>query len=91
MAEECFELVPHDRNKAIFVLFPFILLPAETDPVLEERCDKKNLGRLCNSSSSKVVLTLLTEILTVYVGLSAIYVQSTDFQLISGLRGGGGS
>ena len=52
-----------------------ILLPAEADPVLEKRHGKENSGRPRSSSSSKVVLTLLTEVVAVYVGLSAIYVR----------------
>ena len=53
---------------------PLILLPAETDPVPKEGCGKRNLGRPRSSGGSKIVLTLLTEVVAVYVGLSAIYV-----------------
>ena len=58
---------------------PLVLLPAETNLVPEERCGKRNLGRPCSSNGSKIVLTLLTEVVTVYVGLSAVYVRETGF------------
>ena len=54
---------------------PLVLLLAEADPIPEKRRDKRNLGRLCDSSSSKVVVILLTEVVRVHVGLSAVYVQ----------------
>ena len=60
---------------------PLILLPAKTDPVPEERHDKRNLDGPYSSSSSKIVLALLTKVVAVHVGLSAVYIWETDFQL----------
>ena len=82
MAEERLELVPRDRDKNFYVMSLFVLLPAEADPVSEEGRGKKNLSRPPSSSSSKVVLTLLTEVVAIHVRLSAIYVWEAGFQLL---------
>ena len=66
---------------------PLVLLLAETDPVPEEECSKKNLGRPHSSSGSKVVLTLLTEVIAVYVGLFTVYVREAGLQLLLGHLG----
>ena len=76
---------------------PLVLLSAEADPVLEEKCSKRNIGRPLGSCSSKVVLTLVTKVVTVYVRLSAVYVRGTGLQLLpvhlgdNGSWGGNGS
>ena len=72
-------------------MFSFILLPAETDPVLKEEYSKTNSSRPRSSSNSKVVLALLIEVLAVHVGLSIVYVQETGFQLLPGCLGDNGS
>ena len=64
-----------------------VLLPLKADPVLEERHDKENLGKPCSSSGSKIVLILLTEVVAVHVGLSAIYVREVGLQLFLGHLG----
>ena len=71
------EHIPRDWDRAIYVLLPLVLLPAETDLVPKERRSKKNLSRSCNFSDSKIVLILLTEVLAVYVGLFAVHVWGT--------------
>ena len=63
---------------------PLVLLPAEADPVLEERRGKGSLGRLRGFSGSKVVLTLLTKVEAVHVGLSSVYVRGAGLQLLPG-------
>ena len=80
--EERLELISRNRDKAVCVLLLLVLLPAETDPVLEKGCGKKNLGRPHSSNDSKVVFTLQTEIVAVYVGLSVIYIWETGLKLI---------
>ena len=65
-------------------------LPAETDPVSEKGCGKRNSGRPHSSSGSIVILILLTEVLAVYVRLSAIYVWGMGLQFIpEGLKDDG--
>ena len=91
MTEERLELVPRDRNRNLFIMSPLVLLPAEADPVLEEERGKKNLGRPRGSSGTKVVFTLLTEVVAVYVGHSAIYVRGMSLQLPLGYLGDDGS
>ena len=66
---------------------PLVLLPAEADLVLEEGRGKRNSGRPRGSSGSKVVLTLLTEVVAVHVGLSAVYVRGAGLQLLPGHLG----
>ena len=70
---------------------PLILLPVEADPVTQARHAKGNLGRSRSSSGSKIVLTLLIEVIAVHVGLSAIYVRGTGLQLFPGYLGDNGS
>ena len=64
-----------------------VLLPVEADPVSEERRGKRNPGRPRSSSSSKIVLTLLIEVVAVHVRLSAVYVWGTGLQLLPGCLG----
>ena len=52
--EECFEFVPYDRDGGFGVMSPLVLLPAEADPVSQERRGKGNLGRSLSSSGSKI-------------------------------------
>ena len=89
--EERLKLVPRDRDRGLCVMSLLVLLPAEADPVLEERCGKGNPGRPRGSSGSKVVLTLLTEVVAVHVGLSAIYVRGAGLQLLPGHLGDDGN
>ena len=70
---------------------PLVLLATETDLVPEEGRGKKNLGRPRSSGGSKVVLTLLTEVVAVHVRLSAVYVQGAGLQLLLGHLGDNGS
>ena len=90
-AEERLELVPGDRDSGIGVMSPLVLLSVEADPVPEEERGKENSGRPRGSSGSKVVLTLLTEVVAVHVGLSAIYVRGARLQLLPGHLGDDGS
>ena len=70
---------------------PLVLLPAEADPVPEEGRGKRNSGRLRDSDGNKVVLTLLTEIVAIYVRLSAVYVRGAGFELLLRHLGDNGS
>ena len=76
-AEECLESVLCDRDGGFGVMSPLVLLPAEADPIPQERCGKGYPGRSRSSSGSKIVFTLLTEVVAVYVGLSVVYVRGT--------------
>ena len=76
--EERLEFVPGNRDRGDGVMSPLVLLPAETNSVLEERCGKEDPGRPRSSSASKIVLTLLTKVIAVHVGLSAVYVRGAD-------------
>ena len=71
-SEECLELVSRDCNRSFGVMSPLVLLPAEADPVPQERRGKENPGRSRGSSGRKIVLTLLIEVVAVYVRLSVV-------------------
>ena len=70
---------------------PLVLLSAEADPVPEEGRGKENSGRPRSSGGSKVVFTLLTEVVAIHVGLSAVYVRGAGLQLFPGHFGDDGS
>ena len=78
-AEERLELILGDRDRGIGVISLLVLLLAKTNPVPEEGRGKGDLGRFRSSSSSKIVFILLTEVVVVHVGLSAVYVQGAGF------------
>ena len=81
-AEECLEFIPCDRDGGFVVMFPLVVLPAEADLVPQEGRDKRNPDRSCSSSRSKIVITLLTEVVAVYLALFAVYVRGTGLQLL---------
>ena len=74
MTEECIELISCDWDRVIYVLSLLILLLIQTDPVSKKRHDKRNPVSSYSSNSSKVVFTLLTEVLTVYMRFSTIHI-----------------
>lgn len=73
-AEKCLKLVPYDLDGVICVLLPLVLLLAEADLVLKKERNKKNLLSLSSSNSSKIVITLLTEVIALHVGLSVVQI-----------------
>ena len=81
-SEECLELVLRDRDRGVCIMSPLVLPPTEAHLVPEEGRGKGNPGRPRSSSGSKIVVTLLIEVIAVYVGLSAIYVRGTGLQLL---------
>lgn len=91
-AEKRFELIPRNQESAVCVLLPLVLLPTEADLVTKERRSKGKLVNTLNPSGSKVIFTLLTEVVAFYMGPTVIYIWGTSFQgLISKLLKGGGS
>ena len=82
--EKRFELVLHDRDRDVGVISPIVLLPAETNLVPEERRGKGNPGKPRGSYDNKVVLILLTEVVTVHVKLFVVYVRGMGLQLLPG-------
>lgn len=61
-------------------MLPLELLPAEVDLVPEKIGGKRNLVSLSSSINSKLILTLLIEVVALYVKFSAIYIWETGFQ-----------
>ena len=91
LVEECFEFVSCDRDRGFGDISPLVLLPAEADPVPQEGRGKGTLNRSRSFSGSKIVFTLLIEFVIVHVGLFAVYVQGTGFQLLPECLGNNGS
>ena len=85
--KERLELVLYDWGRIVCVMSPFVLLLAETNPVPEEGRGKKNSGSPLSSSGNKVVLTLLTKVVAVHVGLIAVYVWGIGLQILAGCLG----
>ena len=91
-AKKRFEPILGDQSNAVGVLLSPVLLSANIDSVLKERCVKKNLVSPLSSSGGKVVFTLLTEVVALHIRLFAIYAWKTSFQgFISRLFTGGES
>ena len=89
--EERLEFIPRDWDSSVCVISLLVLLPAEADLVPEERRGKENPSRPCSSSGSKIVLTLLTEVVAVHVRLFTVYVRRTGLQLLPKCFGDNGS
>lgn len=73
------QLVLRDWNRTICLLFPLVLLPAEADLAPKEKYSKKILVRALGSSSGKVIITLLIEVVAFYVKFTAVHVRATGF------------
>lgn len=78
--KEHLKLVPSDRDKAVYILFPLILSLVEADLVPKKGRNKKILIRLFSSSNGKTILILLIKVIKFYVGFFTIHVRKTSFQ-----------
>lgn len=77
--KERFKLIPHNRDRAVNILFPLILLSAEANLVPKERCRKKNLVRVLGYNGDKVILTLLTKVVAFYIGFCVVHIWRVGF------------
>lgn len=59
-----------------------MLLPTEVDSFLKKKGRKRNLIRLGGSNSGKVVFILLTEVIILNVGSTAIDIRESGIVLI---------
>ena len=75
MTKEGLELLPGDGDCAFSLMLPLVLLPTEVDTVPKEGCCKGNAVGAFGSGGGKVILTLLTEVIAFYVGLTTIDVR----------------
>ena len=81
LLEKGLEFVPRRGDGIVTFNLSFVLLPAEVNPVLEERGCKGDAFVACDSGHIKMVLTLSTEIIVLYMQASIIKVG------VSGLEG----
>ena len=72
LTKKGFPLLPHDRDFAHGLVLPLVLLPTEVYAVTQERCCKGNTVEALSPDGSKVILTLLTEVITFYVEFTTI-------------------
>lgn len=79
LAKECLKFVLCDRDRTIYILLLLVLLSMEVNLVSEKKHSKKNSVSFSSFNNSKVVLTLLIEVVTLYIRLSAIYVWGIAF------------
>lgn len=77
--EQFLKLVLHDWDRVVSVLFLLILLLAKTNSFLEKKHGKKNLIRVFSFSNGKIILTILTEVVTFYIKFTAIHVERIGF------------
>lgn len=77
---EYLKFVLHNQDKAVCVLFLFVLLQAKADLVLKERHSKKKLVKTLGSGINKVIFILLREVVAFYMKFTAIYFQGANFQ-----------
>lgn len=68
------KLVLSNWNGVICVLFLLILLPSEVNIILKKKYSKTNAVGALGSSSNKIILILLIEVITFYIRFIAIYV-----------------
>ncbi len=61
-----------------------MLLLVEFDLILKKKNSKRNLVWPSGSSSSKMVLTLLIEIVAIYMRSTAVDVRGFGFELVPG-------
>ena len=73
--KEGLELLPRDRDCALGLVLPLVLLPTEVDVVTQEGCCKGNTVGTFGSGGSKVILTLLAKVIALHVGLTTIDVR----------------
>ena len=57
-----------------------MLLPVETDAILEEGCCKRNVIRTLCSGGGEMIFALLTEVVAGHVVISLIYIRETCFE-----------
>ena len=75
MTKEGLELFPSDRDGALGLVLPLVLLPTEVDAVTQEGCCKGNTVGTLGPGGGKMVFTLLTEVIVFHVGLTTIDVR----------------
>ena len=75
MTKEDLKLFPRDRDCALGLVLPLVLLPIEVDAVIQKECCKRNTVGAFGLGSGKVILTLLAEVIAFYIGLTTIDVR----------------
>lgn len=73
LLEKGFELVPNRGVGTVIFNLGFKLLPADIDPIPKEQSRKNNTLGACGTGRIKMVLSLSTKIVTLYV--EAIIIQ----------------
>ena len=78
--KDSLKLLLNDRNSTFSLMLLFVLLPTEVDAVTQKGCCKGNAIGALGSNSGKVILALLAEVITFYIGLTTIDVKWFSLQ-----------
>lgn len=67
LSEKGFKFVLSKRDRIVASNLSFVLLPAKIDPVLKKRGHKGDTFVTCGSGHIKIIFTLLTEVVILYI------------------------
>ena len=67
LPEKSFKFVSNRGDSTIVFNLSLVLLPAEVDPVIEKRGCKENALVIRSTGHVKMILALLTKVITLYV------------------------
>ena len=80
LTKKTFKSLSADENVSLVLYFTIVLLPAEQGGIFQENDRKWNSIWACGTGSSKVIFTLLEEIVTLQVSFTLINIQEPSFQ-----------
>lgn len=72
LVKKGFEFVSSKKSNTIIFNLDFILLPAETNLILEKQSCKKDELETCGIYHVKIVLALLTKVVALYIRVTII-------------------
>ena len=75
MTKKSLKLLPSDSNCAFGLMLPLVLLPTEVYAVTQKRYCKINTVGALSPGGSKMILTLLAEVITFHVGFATIVIR----------------
>ena len=82
LLEKSLEFVPNKKDSIVAFNLSFVLLPAEINPVLEEQRRKKDAFVASGPGCIKMILKLLTEVITIYMQALIVKVGILSFERI---------
>ena len=89
LSEECLELNPRQGSHCL--ASKLVLVPTKADSITKEQSCKRGTVKASGTGGSKMVFTLLTEVVAFYVRLSIIEIGEPSLQLALSVSGGFGT